>query len=221
MHAFSTTIYLFPGQGADHRIFSKLEFDTTYKLVYMTLPTPERKESLQDYAYRFIEQINQTEEFILIGVSLGGMICSELADTLTPSKTILISSAKCRSELPKRYRFQKFLPLNKCIPAFLTKWGALLLQPLVEPDRNNNKETFKAMLKAKKPKYLKRTVNMIINWDKESYNENIIHIHGTNDHTIPSRNVKANALVEDGSHMMTLTRASEINTLLNTYITDN
>jgi hypothetical protein len=98
------------------------------------------------------------------------------------------------------------------------KAGALFLQPVVEPDRNKEKATFKSMLEAKDPTYLKRTINMIINWDKTTYNKKIIHIHGNEDHTIPIKNVRADYVIKDGSHMMTLTRAKEINTLLKTVL---
>ena len=55
---------------------------------------------------------------------------------------------------------------------------------------------------------------MIINWDRKTYNEKIIHVHGTKDHTIPIRNVKANYKVAKGSRMMTLTRGEEINEII-------
>ena len=69
----------------------------------------------------------------------------------------MISSAKTCDELPGRYTFQKHLRLNRIVPKRLTKGGARLLQGIVEPDRKHDKETFKDMLKAKDPLYLKRT----------------------------------------------------------------
>lgn len=209
-----TLVYLFPGQGSDERIFSKISLDTSFFIVNVTYPIPERGASLNEYAHIISKQIDTTKKYIFIGVSLGGMICSELADFLKPEKIIIISSAKCRKELPFRYRFQKIIPINKIIPKNLIKLGALLLQPIVEPDRNKNKATFKSMLKNKDPRYLKRTANMIINWNKENYDSKIVHIHGTKDHTIPFCNVKADYLINGGSHMMTLTRGDEINNLI-------
>src|SRR4051812_45165627 len=102
-----TTIYLFPGQGSDERIFSRLKFDSTYKTVNVKYPVPARGTTLKQYAAQISQQIDTTNAYIFIGMSLGGMICSELSETFHPKKTIVISSAKCRSELPFRYRFQK------------------------------------------------------------------------------------------------------------------
>ncbi len=144
------------------------------------------------------------------------MICSELNELLNPEKVIIISSAKNRSELPVRYRFQKYIPVYALFPGKLLHWGAKLMQPLVEPDRNKNKEAFKAMLYAKDPIYLKRTIGMIINWDNRKNSKKIYHIHGTKDHTLPYRKIKhVDHTIKKGSHMMTLTRADELSAVLN------
>lgn len=211
-------IYLFPGQGSDERIFSNIRFDTSFKIVNILYPVPEKGTTMKEYALILKKQIDTTGEYSFIGVSLGGMLCSELADVLHPKKIIIISSAKCRKELPFRYRFQKNIPIYKLFPKGAIKFGARMLQPIVEPDRKKNKATFKSMLKNKNAKFLKRSVGMIIRWDKKTYKENIIHIHGTKDHTLPIRKTKPTIIIEKGSHMMTLTRAKEIEKILNSLL---
>ncbi|WMN10888.1 alpha/beta hydrolase [Marivirga salinae] len=214
------TIYLFPGQGSDERLFDSLKFENHQKIVHIKYPIPKKGSSLPEYAKGISEQIDTTQHFILIGVSLGGMIITELKEYLNPEKSIIISSAKSRSELPSRYRFQKAIPLYKIVPPKLMLAGAKFLQPIVEPDRNTNKATFKRMLASKDPIYMKRTVEMIIKWERENPQENIIHIHGTKDHTIPIRNVEPTHIIEDGSHMMTLTQSSPINKILSEYLNE-
>jgi len=210
----NTIIYLFPGQGSDARLFKHLQVPRGYDTAHITFPVPQKRESLSSYANRFIPEIDPSVPFILMGVSMGGMICTELTDTLEPLKTIIISSAKTTSELPGRYTFQQKIHLNRIIPKKITKGGARILQGIVEPDRKHDPETFKAMLKAKDPSYLQRTVDMIINWDRTEYDEQIIHIHGNKDHTIPIKNIHYDYLVEEGSHMMMITRAAEINQII-------
>lgn len=207
-------LYLFPGQGSDSALFSEMQLPDSFDIQYMELPTPERGEVMFDYASRFISQIDTSSPFSLIGVSLGGMICSELADLLNPEYVILISSAKSSLELPARYRFQRKFPIHKIIPKEWYKSGALFLQPIVEPDRKLHKSTFVRMLSSKDETYMKRTVHLIVNWDKTDYNHNIIHIHGNNDHTIPIKNVNATIEVEGGSHMMALTRGKEMGSII-------
>ena len=208
-------VYFFPGQGTDERIFEKIILPDSFNVHHIQYAVPSKKDNMHSYAMSMIRQIDTTERPIyFIGQSLGGMISTELIDILNPDKVIIISSAKTKNELPVRYTWQKRFPIHQIIPKMVIKVGASMLQPIFEPDRNNRKETFKAMLSAKKPLYLKRTINLIVNWDRNNYTGHIIHIHGTNDHTIPSRNVDADFLIEGGSHMMVLTRGEEIAKLI-------
>ncbi len=218
LNAQDPVLYLFPGQGSDERIFSNIRFDSTYKIVNILYPVPKKGTTMKEYALLLKEQIDTTGNYSFIGVSLGGMLCSELTDVSHPKKVIIISSAKCRNELPFRYRFQKTIPIYKLFPKGAIKFGARMLQPIVEPDRNKNKATFKSMLKNKDPKFLKRSVNMIIRWNKKTYNRSIIHIHGTKDHTLPIRKTKPTIVVKKGSHMMALTRGKEIEKILNSIL---
>ena len=209
-----TLVYLFPGQGADERLFKHLELPSGYDTVNISYPVPDKHETMAMFASRFIEKIDPSTPYILLGVSIGGMICTELSDTISPLKTILISSAKSTQELPDRYTINQHIHLNRIIPKGMTKGGARMLQGIVEPDRKHDKETFVEMLKAKDPLYLKRTVDMIVNWERSSWSEKIVHIHGDKDHTIPIKNIKYDYLVEKGSHMMMITRAAEINQII-------
>lgn len=208
-------IYLIPGQGADERLFKNLNFDTSiFKLHIIKYEVPNKGEDLKSYALRLSKQIDTTKEFYLIGVSLGGMIATEINEILEPKRVIVISSAKCRSELPSQYRFQKKVPIYKIIPKQIIKQSTFIMQPLFEPDRKKEKETCVSMLKDKDPTFLKRTIGMIINWDRTTFDSNIIHIHGNNDHTLPIKNVKYNYLIDNGSHMMILTRTPEISKII-------
>ena len=209
-------IYLFPGQGSDYRIFNEISFDTSlFNVMVIEYDIPEKSMTMKEYAKELSIQVDTSGEYILIGVSLGGMICVELSEYINPSKTIIISSAKNRQELPFRFKFQRIIPLYKVFPRSILLLGAKVLQPIVEPDRNKNKQIFKSMLASKNPTYMKRTIGMVITWDRVENSKMIYHIHGTNDHTIPFRNITdPDYVIENGSHMMTLTRAEEISRIL-------
>ncbi len=216
---YDTTVYLFPGQGSDYRLFRNMKFPEGYDTVHISYPVPHRRETMKEFAEDFIPLIHQDAPYILVGVSLGGMICTELSDTLHPEKTILISSAKAWFELPGHYTFMRKFHLDRVIPKGMVKAGARVLQGIVEPDRKQDPETFKDMLKRKDPLYLKRSGQMIVSWKRESYPESIIHIHGDADNTIPIRNLQCDYVLKDGSHMMTLTRAREISGIINEILT--
>lgn len=174
---------------------------------------------MKEFAKILSTEIDTTEPFILIGASFGGMLAVEISEILSPEKTIIISSAKNRKELPFRYKFQRVIPLYEIFPPGVLKWGAKRMQPIVEPDRNKNKETFKSMLDRKEPKYMKRTIRMLCKWDRKENSTTIIHIHGTKDHTLPYRKIEnPDYTIEEGSHMMTLTRGEDISQIINTIL---
>ncbi|MFT6135942.1 MAG: pimeloyl-ACP methyl ester carboxylesterase [Cyclobacteriaceae bacterium] len=216
-----TAVYLIPGQGSDHRLFQDFELGDSYNIRFINYSVPDEGMSMSDYAQTLSSQIDTGHPFILIGVSLGGMLSVELSELYSPEKVIIISSAKSRNELPARYRFQDDVPLYELVSGEISKKGALLLQPIVEPDRNKQKDIFVSMLNDKDPDFLKRTIAMIIEWDRTSSSDQIIHIHGDNDHTIPVRNVKYDYLIEGGSHMMALTRSKEISALILKILNEN
>jgi len=209
-----TNIYLLAGQGADERLFKNLDFPEQYNVNYIKYSVPTSEKSLAEYACTLSNQIDQSKPFILIGVSLGGMIATEMCDFMSPEKTIIIASAKNANELPKSFNFQKKVPLYKLAGKRNVKWGARFLQPIVEPDRRKEKDTFKAMLKDKDPEFLLRTIPMIMTWEREQSCDDIIHIHGTKDHTIPFKNVQSDYQIDGGSHMMTLTESDKLNGIL-------
>jgi pimeloyl-ACP methyl ester carboxylesterase len=208
-------VYLIPGQGADERLFKNIVLDSVFEVRHVRYFTPEKNWTMKDFAHELAKQIDTTRSFSIVGVSLGGMLATEMTDFLHPEKVILISSAKTRYEFPFRYRFQKDFPLYKIVPAKVEKAGARILQPIVEPDRSKDVETFKSMLEDKDPLFLKRTIKMILEWNRVAYDPKIIHIHGEIDHTIPIRNVSCDYRVENGSHMMVLTRGPQISKMLN------
>lgn len=215
----SLRVYLIPGLGSDYRIFSKIDF-RQLDTVTIQRPVPLRWESLEAYAKRLSLQIDTTKSFALIGVSHGGMLATEIAARLSPQSTILISSAQNRLELPSQYRFQRFIPVYLLFPKDLIKSFSFLMQPLVEPDSKNDKTIFQVMLHAKDPLFLKRSIGMIVRWNRTERTDQVVHIHGNHDRTIPYRNIKADYTIAGGSHMMTLTKADEISKLIHQILKD-
>ena len=211
-----TIVYCFPGQGSDERLFDSLKIDPAFEIQVLEYGTPAKHATMKSFARELATQIDTTRNFILLGVSLGGMLCAELSEILRPEKTILISSAKNRNELPVRYKFQRAIPIYKLVPGSVMLAGAKVLQPIVEPDRNKHKQTFKKMLGSKESTYMRRTVGLIINWDRVKNSVSLYHIHGSNDHTLPIRKVNSPThIVDGGSHMMTLTRAADVSNYVN------
>ncbi len=209
-----TRVYLFPGQGSDERIFSNIRLDSTYQTININYPVPAKKSCMKDYARIISSQIDTSSKYALIGVSFGGMICTELAEMLHPEKVIIISSAKCRNELPKRYTVMKKYPAYRLYPKKFIKFGTLLLQPTIEKNAGTEKNFFRDMLRKKDPQFLKETSGMMINWDRQTYAANIVHIHGSDDHVLNISKIKADYVIDHGTHIMTYDRGKELSEII-------
>jgi len=204
-------VYLIPGQGSDERIFQEFDWDSSaYEVIHIPYLPPKRSEKMNAYAVRMAEQIDTNSPFSLVGVSLGGMLICEMTSFIEPTHAIILSSAKGREELPIGYRFQKWLPIHRLVPAFMVKAGSFIVQPIWEPDRKLHKDTFKAMLAAKPARQMKRHIHMIVTWDRDASTSKVRHIHGDIDHTLPIKNIAADTIVKNGSHMMTLTMSEAV-----------
>lgn len=83
--------YVFSGLGVDKRVFDNMDFGDL-QVEFVDWITPEKTESLQQYALRLSGCID-TENPVLIGLSFGGMIAVEISKVMRCRKTILIASA--------------------------------------------------------------------------------------------------------------------------------
>jgi hypothetical protein len=108
-------VYFISGLGADKRAFYKIKLPQGYQSVFLDWIVPLAGESFPDYAKRFSKSINQDEEFVLIGLSFGGMLASEIAKIVSPKKLIIISSLSSYKELPWYFKLAGKLGIHRII----------------------------------------------------------------------------------------------------------
>lgn len=205
-------IYIISGLGADKRVFQYIDFQD-YKPIYINWISPIKNESIESYAKRLIEQI-ENEKPILMGLSFGGMMTIEIAKQIETEKIILFSSAKTYFELPFYFRWIRALRIHKLIPTRLLKWPNSFTNWIFGAHSSFEKEILKIILNETEKNYLKWSVNAILNWQNKFIPSNITHIHGTKDRILPIRFVKANIQIKDGGHFMLLNKSKEINKIL-------
>src|SRR5436190_1990862 len=114
------------GLGADRRAFYRIQLPRSYEAVYLDWIKPFPNESLPDYAKRFSELIKSDEDFVIIGLSFGGILASELAKIISPKKIIIISSLGSNKEQPWYFRLAGKLGLHRLISPALYKRATLL-----------------------------------------------------------------------------------------------
>ena len=67
-----TYVYFFPGQGSDERLFEKINLNASFQVVHVNYPIPKKGATMTEYAREISQQIDTTQKYIFIGVSLGG-----------------------------------------------------------------------------------------------------------------------------------------------------
>src|SRR5689334_14169109 len=91
-------VYFISGLGADKRAFSFLDLSFCNP-VFIEWIEPVEKETLKEYAIRLRSLIPDNDP-IIVGVSFGGMLVTEMAKKDLNVKGIVISSSKTRKEFP-------------------------------------------------------------------------------------------------------------------------
>ena len=210
-------IYIFSGLGVDKRVFEKIDFGNLNH-EFIDWIEPLKNESLSEYSKRVSKKIN-TEKPILIGLSFGGIVATEISKIIETEKVILIASAKTKNELPLLYRLAGKFKLNKLIPASILKQQNFLTNWFFGVNSKEDKILLGRILTETNSKFLKWAINEIANWKNIQKPKNYIHIHGSNDKIIPIKNVKVNFTIENGGHFMTVNKPNEIEKIIKYAIT--
>lgn len=202
------SIYVLSGLGADERVFQKLDF-SGFDVTYIQWLTPYANECIENYALRLTAQI-KTHKPILIGLSFGGMMATEVAKLIEVEQTILIASAKNRLEIPFYFRLVGTLKLHRLIPIQVFKSHNIFTNWLFGINRQEDEELLKRIILDTDKTFLAWAIDKIVTWKSIEVHSNLKHIHGTADKILPFCFVKSDVVVKNGGHLMTLNKAEEV-----------
>ncbi len=206
------TVYCIPGLGCTDKLFINTQLKNC-NIVVLNWPTPNKNDTMQGYAQKFISQINQNKPYCLLGVSFGGMLCTELAHIIKPHKTFIVSSAKHKYELPWFLRLLGKIKLHKLLSeryhrkmAYHGKWFIGFGTAYI-PE-------FLGMVNSMTANYFTYCINTIVTWKRASITAKIIHLHGTSDRLLQFKNTTPNYSIVNGGHAMIVFNASDINNII-------
>ncbi|KAB1065892.1 alpha/beta fold hydrolase [Salibacter halophilus] len=207
--------YCISGLGADKRAFQNIEFG--FELIHVDWIEPKVKESLSSYSQRLSTQIDNSEPFVLLGLSFGGLIACELSRLLAPEQTILISSLTNKTDLHPFIQLISKTHLHRLIPFSRLKPPMSLTYWLFGINTSANKKLLKSIISDTNPKLLKWSIDKILSTDLVVKPSNLLRIHGTNDRLIPAKKASNVHWIEKGGHFMVLQQATQINKVLSFY----
>lgn len=211
-------VYLVPGLGTDVRIFSKLIPLLNEKEVVCLeyLEPVNLQESIPEYAKRLVERLPKGDPPpVLIGMSLGGTVVTEMAKLIPHEALVVISSYKHRSEVPFLFKMARVLPLHVLVPAWYIRIVVPILARILGICNKEDAKVIKAMLCDRSNSHFAWGRRAIVKWDNQAYPQHFIHINGTKDHLFRGAEKQVTHKIIGGTHNMVMDRAAEIATILN------
>jgi pimeloyl-ACP methyl ester carboxylesterase len=205
-------IYLFSGLGADRRVFEKLSLPGN--LVHIDWLIPQKYESLQQYSRRLIDANQIENNQILLGVSFGGILATEIAQLITAKQVILSSSVQHSRELPLIFRLAGHLHLYKFLPYSLLKKPNSLLRFAFSPLSDEDYQLLRKIVADTDITFLEWTIKQILLWQSNTPATNLLHVHGTSDKIFPFRHTPAIMAIRNGGHFMIYNRAAEVSEII-------
>jgi pimeloyl-ACP methyl ester carboxylesterase len=205
-----TTVYFVPGMAAGKEIFKNIRLpDNRYCLEILDWLIPEKEEKMPDYARRMAQRVKDPN-FVLGGVSFGGVVAQEMAAYLNPKKLVIISSVKCRAELPKRMIVASKTGAYKLIPTGLVLSADDLTKFAIGPRSKKRLHLYQTFLNVRDQQYLDWAIKNMVCWDRKEADPSVIHIHGDSDIVFPIKYIKDCQVIEGGTHIMLLDKGKLI-----------
>jgi pimeloyl-ACP methyl ester carboxylesterase len=206
-------VYCFSGLGADFRIFRQLKIPGV-QLLPITWDMPAAEDTIASFAARLARQIKHPNS-VLLGVSYGGMLVTEICATQPVRQGIVVSSCTQRNQLPIWLRAAGKLRLHNLVPYHLLLRSNTLNRVIFDP-RSREEELYlkRLMLKDSDITFLKRSVKLIMQWDRQAAPENMVHIHGSSDRLLPLPAKGVQHIIPHGGHFMIWNQATEISRVI-------
>ncbi len=210
-------VYFISGLAADRGVFKHLRLPQGFEAVYLDWLQPFKNESLEAYAIRLAEKIDNQKPFIIVGLSLGGMLAAEISKHFNPENVIIISSIPSAKHLPTYFKLAGKLKLHKILPVSVIK-SAALIKRIFTSETPEDKIYLRRTIRTSDPVFIKWAINAVLNWKTQTLPQKYIHIHGTGDEIFPVKISKPTHIVKGGGHLMIMNRSEEINHILNSLL---
>lgn len=205
-------VYFISGLGANQTAFNFLDLSWC-EPVFIQWQTPAKQQSLRSYAFQLREQIEEKNP-VVVGVSFGGMLATEMARADKNVRAIIVSSNKSSAEFPPYLRMWKYLPVYRWVPPRVITASGRLVRPFIGPQGRQQKAVFNKIMHDTNPVFTAWAINAILHWKTSQVPANVVHIHGSADRLLPARLARPHHIIKGGKHIMIMDKADELSMLL-------
>ncbi|GAA4090053.1 alpha/beta hydrolase [Mucilaginibacter panaciglaebae] len=207
-------IFLIAGLGADTRLYNNIDLGENHDITPIDWIEPNETDTLYTYAQKLIHQYFITNNSIVIGVSLGGMLAIEMAKQLKLNKIILISTIKTVKEEPLFFKFLRTIPIHKLFTGRMLGRLGFFLRPIFGDMNEQEVWLFNDMVQKSSPKFLKWAFDAALKFDNDVILPNVYHLIGDKDLLFDYKKISNAIVVKGGTHIMVFDKAKQINKIL-------
>lgn len=207
-------IYFISGLGANCSAFDRLILPLGYEKVYLEWNRSYFIKPEIPTIARYFSKLILEDDAIVIGLSFGGMVLTEIAKTRPNLHPILLSSIPSKLYFPPTYDWLLKFRAHKLVQKWQIKLGAPIFKRLM-----NNRQDEATQLKTQEMLdqtdmfIFKQSVEAMRRWQNHDIPNHIIQIHGNKDVVLP-KTFKIDYLVDGGSHFMVWEKTSTISKIL-------
>lgn len=205
-------IYALGGLGADKRTFTFINLKN-HNLICLDWLEPKHDDMLVSYAARISEQINESKDFMLVGVSFGGMIMTEVSKLKKPNHLVLISSVATHTELRWIFRKAARLNIDRIIPYGLMVYSGKLIHYMSGVQLRRDKKLLTEIMEDTSSEFVSWSVKVILRWYNPVKPE-CVRIHGLKDRVLPVKRSMIDYPIENTGHFAIVNEADYISEVL-------
>ena len=205
--------YFISGLAADERVFNHIRLPAAIEMIPLRWIPHKRKEKLEEYAHRLAEEIDASKPFLLVGLSMGGMIAVEIAKIHPPAQLILISTVPTHLHFPPSFKLFRLLRLYALVPVKFLKAISIYKRDLLN-DSAEDMDVLKRVIRDSDPAFIRWGMEAILRWRNIGIPLSAVHIHGSRDEILPLRYTNPTHIIKGAGHLMIMKRADEINRVL-------
>jgi len=207
-------VYFISGMGADERLFRHIRLPEGFQMHFVKWVTPDEKDTVPSYASRLVEQIDTTQPFALVGVSLGGIMSVEIAKISSPVATIIIGSIPVAAHLPRYYfTLGNSLGLLRVLPGSLFKRAAKVKRAFTS-ESSMDKILVLQMIDEADSNFLLWAMKAVLKWENKELPQPLWHIHGSRDMVFPIKLTRPSHTIRRSGHMVVMSHSEEVNGIL-------
>ncbi len=204
--------YLIPGMGANKRLYENYKLPG--KIHHLEWEFVENAKSLNDYA-QFLAKKISTNNNIIVGSSMGGMVAVELSHIIQPALTVLISAPTGRHQFPVALKMLDTIGLHRWMKPISLFKLTRLCDTFMGFKTHEQKSLFYEMMDSNGPDFLHYSVNAVLGWRNTSLpHKPYIQIIGDQDKLFNCHKIEGVRILRGSGHFSTYEKATEISAII-------